>query len=532
MSATADSITNPRLGGWDALHVECSLLRSMPMPTDDASHPEDRLALRAAASFLQKKSGTVLIVSLLLLFPCFWHAHIQAGDLGSHIYNAWLAQMAEQGHAPGVYVARQWNNILFDVAVSNAAKLFGWHAAELLVVSASVLIFFWGVFSFLAVATKRVPWALVPCLAMLSYGYSFSMGFLNYYLSIGLSCFGLAAFWKRGAGNWLTALLISPLILLAHPIGFLWFAATIIYVTLWRLIPEYWRLILPALAIAGYLVLRAYLADSPRFEADWRPYPFYWMNGSDQLMLYGHRYLILARVALAWGAICFLPSFAQSLRAGEERAKAFRLPLELYLVALTAAAFVPENIRSDLFAGWMGLLVSRLTSITAIFGLCVLGLIPLRKWQIAGFAACAAAFFFFSYQDTAAVSRVESNAKALIAKLPFGARIVPVVSAPQDWRIQFISHSVERACIGHCFSYSNYEPSSGQFRVRVRPRSPIVTDSADKSEALSSGDYIVRPADLPLVSIYQCDESDWTKLCAAPLRAGNKTEDPEPAAEP
>jgi hypothetical protein len=501
------------------------------MPTDDASQSENRLALREAAKFLHRKFGSTLIVSLLLLFPCIWHAHIQAGDLGSHIYNAWLGQLAQGGHAPGVYVARQWNNILFDVAVSNAARVFGWHAAELLVVSASVLVFFWGVFAFVATVIEKAPWTLVPCLAMLAYGYSFSMGFLNYYLSLGLACFGMAMFWRGGAGNWLTALLLSPLILLAHPIGFLWFAATIAYVLVWRFIPEFWRLILPALAIVGYLVLRAYLANNPRFEADWRPDPFYWMNGSDQLMIYGHRYSILARIALAWGAICFLPGFAQILRAGRERAKAFRLPIELYLVALTAAAFVPENIRSELFAGWIGLLVSRLTSITAIFGLCVLGLIPLRKWQVAGFAACAAVFFFFSYRDTGAISRVESNAEALVAKLPFGTRIVPTVSAPEDWRVQFIAHSVERACIGHCFSYSNYEPSSGQFRVRVRPGSPIVTDSADKSEAMSSGDYVVGTEDLPLVSIYQCDDSDWTRLCAAPLRTGNKTEDPEPPEE-
>jgi len=250
------------------------------------------------------------------------------------------------------------------------------------------------------------------------------------------------------------------------------------------------------------------------------------MNGSDQLILYGHRYLVLARVALAWGAVCFLPAFAQSLRAGWQQAKTFRLPMELYLIALTAAAFVPENVHSDLFQGWIGLLVSRLTTVTAIFGLCVLGLIPLRKWHIAGFAACAAFFFYFTDRDTALVSRVETNAEALVAKLPPGTRVAPVVSAPGDWRVQFIAHSVERACAGHCFSYSNYEPSSGQFRVRARPGSPVVTDSADKSEAMSSGDYVVQPEDPPLISIYQCDDSDWTRLCAAPLSAGNKTKTP------
>jgi len=30
-----------------------------------------------------------------------------------------------------------------------------------------------------------------------------------------------------------------------------------------------------------------------------------------------------------------------------------------------------------------------------------------------------------------------------------------------------------------------------------------------------------------LTSIYQCDDADFTKLCALPLREGQKTEDPE-----
>jgi len=109
--------------------------------------------------------------------PCFWHPHIQAGDLGSHVYNAWLAQLVGQGHAPGVYVVRQWNNVLFDIALLPAAKIFGWHAAELLVVAVGVLTFFWGAFALVGAISKRAPWMLVPCFAMLAYGYSFSMAF-------------------------------------------------------------------------------------------------------------------------------------------------------------------------------------------------------------------------------------------------------------------------------------------------------------------------------------------------------------------
>jgi|SRR5579871_2210072 len=509
-----------------------SLLAMTKTSVEASSSPAQPLALSSAFDFVRRHYFAIAVLSLLLLIPCFWHRHIEAGDLGSHVYNAWLAHLAEQGKAPGIYVARQWNNVLFDLVLGRTASLFSWHAAERIVVSLSVLIFFWGAFAFVAVVTERPPWLLTPCVAILAYGYSFSMGFFNYYLSIGLACFALAVVWRGGAGNWLTAVVISPLVYLAHPIGFLWLVSTAAYVLLWRLLPKYWRLILPILVVAGYVALKAFLTQSENFAADWRPDPFYWMNGSDQLMLFGYRYLVLARIALAWGILGFLRAFAASFRNNKEHARRFRLPIELYLVALTAAAFVPENIHSDLFAGWIGLLVSRLTTVTAIFGLCVLGLLPLRKWHTAGFALIAAVFFAWIYHDTGTISRVESNAEALFSALPSGTRIVPVISAPEDWRVQFIAHSVDRACIGHCFSYSNYEPSSGQFRVRALPGSRIATDSADKSEDMSSGDYVVQPEDLPLFSVYQCDDADWTRLCADPLRAGNKTEDPEPLPEP
>lgn len=497
---------------------------SIARPTDSPAP----LALRVAYDFARQNLAAVFLISAFLLIPCFWHSHIEAGDLGSHVYNTWLVQLAEKGQAPGIVIVRQWNNVLFDVTLGKAVKLVGWHSAERIVVSLSVLLFFWGVFSLVAVVAGRPPWLLTPCLAVLAYGYSFSMGFFNYYISIGLGCVALAIVWRGRVGNWLAAAALSPLILLAHPIGFLWFVATAAYLVLWRRIPTYWRLALPVFVVAGYITLKGALLHSDRFESSWLPDPFYWMNGSDQLMLFGHRYLVLARIALAWGFVCFLPAFAAAVRAGRELARRFRLPIELYIVAFTAAAFLPENIHSELFAGWIGLLVSRLTTISAIFGLCVLGLLPLRKWHAVGFAIVAAIFFAWNYRDTGTISRVETNAEALVAELPYGTRIVPVVSAPDDWRVQFIGHSVERACVGRCLSYSNYEPSSGQFRVRALPGSPIVTDSVDKSEQMSSGDYIVQPSDLPLVSIYQCGDSDWTVLCAAPLYAGNKTEDPEP----
>jgi len=476
---------------------------------------------------MHRRGIAVLVISVLLLIPCVWHRHIEAGDLGSHVYNAWLAQLMERVQVPGLYVAKQWNNVLFDLMLLRLGDVLGFAAAEKIAVSICILVFFWGAFSFVYAVTERPPWMLTPCIAMLAYGYSFNMGFLNYYLSVGLACFALAAVWRGSVRNLIGGVAIALLALLAHPIGFLWFVATAIYVALWRVIPDYWRLVLPIGVIATYVALRMFFANNTQFYADWKPEPFYWMNGTDQLILYGHRYEVLARASLVWGGICFAIGVVKSLRGDTGSAKPLRLPAELYLIALVASAFVPENIHSDLYAGWIGLLVSRLTVITAILGLCLLCTVPLQKWSAAGFGLIAACFSVFLHQDTGKVARMEANAESAIAKLVRGTRVVPVINAPGDWRIQFIAHSVERACIERCFSFSNYEPSSGQFRVRVRPGSPIVTDSSEKSEEMASGDYVVRPEDLPLVSIYQCVDADWTKLCAAPLKAGQKTEAPD-----
>jgi hypothetical protein len=139
-------------------------------------------------------------------------------------------------------------------------------------------------------------------------------------------------------------------------------------------------------------------------------------------------------------------------------------------------------------------------------------------------------FFTFLYQDTGKLDHMENTAREAVQALAPGTRIVAVANPPIAWRIQFIYHSIDRACIGHCFSFANYEPSSGQFRLRALTGNYFVSASADQAANMSSGDYLVQPGDLPLISIFQCDLDDFTQLCALPLRAGQRTEDPE--AEP
>src|SRR6266436_2962797 len=204
------------------------------MPLASSDRGLSTFAIPIASRFLRKNNFSVVAVSALLVVPCFWHSRIQAGDLGSHVYNAWLARLIEHQQISGLTIARQWSNILFDLLLLHAANLVGFVAAERIVVSFAVLVFFWGCFSFLAAASGGPPWKLAPLLFLLAYGYAFHMGFMNYYLSIGFAFFALAVAWRGGAGNWLSAAAVSAISLIAHPIGFVLFVTIAAYVSLWR----------------------------------------------------------------------------------------------------------------------------------------------------------------------------------------------------------------------------------------------------------------------------------------------------------
>src|SRR4029077_679365 len=108
--------------------------------------------------FVRRKKWLIFAVSIAIIVPCLWHRHIEAGDLASHVYNAWLAQLIEKGQAPRLYIVRQCNNVLVDWLVLHAANLVGFAAAEKIIVSACVLIFFWGIFAFVAAVSGRPPW--------------------------------------------------------------------------------------------------------------------------------------------------------------------------------------------------------------------------------------------------------------------------------------------------------------------------------------------------------------------------------------
>jgi hypothetical protein len=481
---------------------------------------EDWVLFSEVRQFLRGGWLRVVAISLVLLTPCFWHPRIEAGDLPSHVYNAWLAQLIEKGQAPGLYLVNQWNNVALDRALLQLGNVFGLVAAEKIAASLSVLIFFWGTFALLAAVAQRAPWFLLPCLAMLAYGWTFNIGFFNYYISLGLGFFATAIFWRGRGRELIAGFVFAGAVLVAHPQGFAWLAGCVGYILLWRVLPGWWKLVLLAGAAAATVTTRLYLFShdfgaSSVFES-FGPGIY---NGTDQIDLYSMRSHTLSFVALGFGLLCFV---ADAVGRGRnlEAWRPLRLPFELHCIAVLATYMLPDDLKIPLFAAGIGAMAIRLTTVSAVMGLAVLAQMQPRKWHTAGFGAIALVSFAFLYQDTGVLSRMEEDAGRLVSKLPQGQRVLATIWPDDHSRLPHIVHLVDRACVGKCFVFQNYEPASGQFRVRVRAGSPVATDNSVTAEKMEAGEYIVRERDLPISEIYQCDENDPTKLCLLPLAAG------------
>ena len=471
-------------------------------------------SITVALRFLRVYYLLVILISAALLVPCFWHKHVISCDLPSHTYNAWLATLIERGQAPSLYIARQWNNIFFDAILLQLCKWFGFTLGEKLAVSLLVLLFFWGAFAVAAAASKRAPWFVVPLLAMVSYGWTFAIGFSNYYFSLGLAFWGIAYFWRAPVWHIVFAIPFAALIYLAHPFGVAWFLGATLFVFLSRWSSGRMQLFLAALGIALLFATRLYLQN--HYSLDFSQ-PRYLVSGIDQLVL-SAKFRLLAKILLYFGAACFVLDLYLSRKETTLIAR-LATPISFYLVSLAAVLLLPDAVYLPQYALPFSFITMRLTAICAVSAICVLAMMAPRFWSRLGFLVTAGFFFFLLWQETKPIEALEIQAEQLIATIPANQRVIATIRPFSGSRFYFLSHLVDRACIERCFSYSNYEPSSKQFRVRVLPVSPIADSSAMAADKMQLGTYVVQAADLPAYQIDQCTP-DLANLCIRELKAG------------
>lgn len=460
-----------------------------------------------------------MAVSLLVVVPCFWHRHIEAGDLGSHVYNAWLATLIQKGQASCLYLTSSWTNFLFDDLLIFFGKAFGFLWGEKATLAVLVLIFFWGSFALIDAIAGRRPWVVAPAIAALAYGFTFNSGFCNCYLSVGLAFIALSLIWRSDRlARWLLAACFVALSAAAHPFGIVVFAGIAAYEksaqSLSRFRPARW-----ALFGLGFAVVYAAHVVLSRFSPIYGPTrKFFLFNGGDQLYLFGARYGYLGQVVTLFGFIVFVAGYFSGRNRRNETEQRFRVPLELWLILMSAAVLLPQVVTLPQYATIFGPIVSRLTLVSAVLVLAVVATVPAKAWHFGGYAALTAVFFVFLFQDTATLSEVADEADAIIHQLPYGTRVVETIGGKQGWRTNFL-HIIEPECIEHCLVYDNYEPASLQFRIRVRPGCRLATSSMHEAVLLQYGTFIVKPSELPLKQIYQCSIDSITRLCIKDLAA-------------
>jgi hypothetical protein len=472
------------------------------------------MTLQPAAAAMSRLSRShrirYVMISLGLLLPCFWQPRIQAGDLSSHIYNAWLAQLIENGQAGGLMIVRQSTNILFDLFLSGLFRLAGPEWAQRAAVSLTVLIFVWGAFAFISAAAERRAWHLIPAIAMLAYGWVFHMGFFNFYLSLGLCFWALALCWNLKPRRAALAAALLLLAYTAHALPVLWTAGLMIYAWMARRLSPQAR---SRLMAAGLLLMVAVrVAVSRSLLSEWSLQQISLATGADQVWVFdGKYYFILAGLLLIWGSL-----FLELIRGRSRREVVSGIPFQLSVLSAAAVFILPTTVALPGFNHALVFIGERMSLGVGICICAMLAMAQARPQQRYGLILLAAVYFLFLFRDERVLNGFEDRMDGIVAQVPPGQRVVSPIIDP-GLRVNALAHMVDRACMGRCFSYANYEPSTAQFRIRAVEVNPVVAEQYNDAWELQTGRHIVKDRELPLFRIGVSGEG---RLAIESLKAG------------
>jgi hypothetical protein len=454
------------------------------------------------------------LLSLLLLAPCYWQPRLQAGDLSSHIYNAWLAQLIESGRADGLMLARQTTNVLFDLILGGLFRVLGAESAQRIAVSIAVLTFVWGAFAFVNRVAGRRSWHLLPCLAMLAYGWVFHMGFFNFYLSLGLCFWALAIVWQPTARRIAAALPVLALAYTAHALPVAWACGLLGYVVLARRLTAVQRGALTVGFVTVLMVGR--IVVGRQLALRWSPRQWTMSTGLDQVWVYDPKYVLVLMGLLAVWALLFLGL----LRQTGPRQVVSSVPFQVCVIGAAAVFALPSAILIPGFLHALSYISERMSLGVAVCVCAMLASTPPRLVERYALIAVAVVFFGFIYRDERMLNAFEDRMQDVVSMLPPGERVIgPLIDVSS--RINTVGHMIDRVCVGRCYSYANYEPSTAQFRVRAVRRNGLVTSRYGDSLKLQTGGYLVKESDPPL---YQLDLDRDGRLFLRSLKAGTRSD--------
>lgn len=335
------------------------------------------------------------------------------------------------------------------------------------------------------------------------------MGFLNFYLSLGLCFFALAVGWKPNPRSIAAAVALLAAAYAAHGLAVAWAAALLAYRWLAlrldpRLLPRFAAAALAAI-VALRLLLSAFMATR------WSAQQLFSIAAADQAWVYGGKYrAVVVALLVVWAVL-----FVRLLHVMGRRKLLASVPFHFSVLTAAGICLLPNVIA---IPGYRHNLVFIAERMSLALGICYCALLAgVRAPAFAryGLLAITLLFFGFLYRDDAILNAFEDRIEAAVAPLR-EQRVVTGIDDP-NLRATPFTHMVDRACLGVCYSYANYEPSTAQFRVRALAVNPFVASTYEESWLLQTGNYIVQPRDLPL---YRVDLDPAGRIVARALPAG------------
>jgi hypothetical protein len=251
------------------------------------------------------------------------------------------------------------------------------------------------------------------------------------------------------------------------------------------------------LMAGGLLIMGAvHLAISRTLISNWSPNQISLATGVDQVWVFdGKYYFVLAGLLLIWSSL-----FLDLLHHRSVREVVSTLPFQLCLLSAAAVFILPTAV---LIPGFQHALVYIAERMSLGVGICVcavLGMAQPRSLQRYGLMAVALVFFIFLFRDERALNGFEDRMDGVLAQVPAGRRVVSPIVDPAI-RVNALAHMIDRACVGRCYSYANYEPSTAQFRIRVVADNPYVVADYGDSWNWQNGKHMVRERELPMFKI-------------------------------
>jgi hypothetical protein len=327
---------------------------------------------------------------------------------------------------------------------------------------------------------------------MFSYGVVYHLGFFNYFLGLGLGFAAITLTLRRNLASIALSVPFWAMASRSHPLPLAWsVGAVALLLLLDRLQLRHRTYVLGMfLALVAGASLSLSLLTFTQYRGSGTD-----MFGFTQLLVFNLHNIPIAVLT----ALLFAFALGPRLLNDSPSATLLSLPACLYYFACAVVLASPDMVVVPGIAQPLSILTLRLALPAAIAMLAWWNSAPPPRWLSFASAALSLAFFCMLYRDHNAASSFEEQLHLVVRKLPPHSRVVTRFGFRSF--VDFGEHMIDRACIGHCWSYMNYEPASGQFRVRVRPDSQTAIASTAHLSDLRSSSAPLAATDLPLILV-------------------------------